>query len=106
MMKTLLSAVLIAASLLSFGCKDDDDDPVNCNTWTTEIQDEFNELSAAAQAYASAMTTANCNAYKAAAQAYVDAVEDAENCAAQVGQQAQWQQALLDAQASVNAIQC
>ena len=41
MIKTLLSVVLLSATLLCIGCKDkDDDNPVNCNNWASEIADE------------------------------------------------------------------
>ena len=95
MIKTLLSAVLIAASLLSFGCKDDDDDPVNCSNWAIDIQAEANAVSTTSQAYYLDVTNnAKCVAYKNALEAYGNALVDAEGCAAQVNQQAEWQAAV------------
>ena len=107
MRKSLLSAVLILASLLIFSCKDDDDDPVNCNNWAVEIEAEANAVSTTGTAYFSDPTnTTKCTAYKNALLAYADVLADAEGCANQVGQHAEWQLAVDATQQSAANLPC
>ena len=80
-------------------------DPVSCN-YATEVQNELNALSTAATAYGNNPTTANCNAYKTSFQNYLNALEDHRSCATTAGQGAEFQQAIDDAQASLNQLQC
>ncbi len=61
----------------------------------------------AAQAYGTNPTPANCIAYKQAAQAYLNALRPYGNCATLTGQdRVAWQNALNDAQESVDNIEC
>jgi hypothetical protein len=107
MLKTLLSAVLLSASLLCIGCKNDDDDPVNCNNWAVELQAEVDAVTNAANAWAADLdNTQKCNAYKTALQAYVNALAGAENCATQVNQHAEWQAAIDATQTAIDNLQC
>lgn len=107
MRKSILSAVLIMASLLCFSCKDDDDDPVNCNNWAVEIQAEADAVTDAAIAWSNDPTNSTkCNAYKNALHAYADALADAEGCANQVGQHAEWQAAIDATNAAADNLQC
>jgi hypothetical protein len=80
---------LIVVSFLGIGsCKKKTTDPDKCGTsWATELSTEINAVSAAAQAYASAPTTPNCNALKAAYQDYLDALEPFADCTAWTQQQ-------------------
>jgi hypothetical protein len=107
MLKSLLCATLIAASLLTIGCKKDDDDPVNCNQWAVETQDEAQAVSDASIAWGNDPTNNDkCLAYKVALQAYVDVLEDAENCANQVGQHDNWELAIESANLSISSLPC
>jgi len=93
----------------SWSCnKDDDDNGNTCSTaWANELSVQITAMTDAAQAYSLDPTYENCIAYKAAAQAYVDALAPYGNCAALTGQaRVAWQQALDDAQQSVNDIDC
>ncbi len=92
--------------IASPACKDDDDDPVNCN-YLTEVQDELDAVTAAANAYSADPTNpAKCQSFVAAYQDYLNALEDHVECAATAGQEDELQQAIDDAQASLNTIQC
>lgn len=79
-----------------------------CSTaWASELSDEVIALSNAAQAYSTNPTKDNCLAYKSAAQSYVNALEPYGNCATLTGADRDaWQNALNDAQQSVNDIDC
>lgn len=89
----------------SWSCNKDDD---TCSTaWADELSVQITAMTNAAQTYALDPTYENCLAYKAAAQAYVDALAPYGNCATLTGQsRVAWQQALDDAQQSVNDIDC
>jgi len=100
--KMLVGACLITAPFLGSCGKDD---PEDCS-YVTETQDEYDALIAATNAYSADPTnTAKCNAYKNAFQDYLDELQEHDNCVL-AGQEAAYQQALNDAQASINAIQC
>ena len=108
MIKSLLSVVLLSATLLCIGCKDkDDDNPVNCNNWASEIADEAQAVTDAGVAWGSdPSNTQKCNAYRDALQDYVDVLEASENCATQAGQHDDWQEIIESAQLAVNNLQC
>lgn len=91
-----------------WSCNKDKDDGASCSTaWATELSVQITAISNASQAYSADPTYENCIAYKAAAQAYVDALAPYGNCATLTGQsRVAWQQALDDAQQSVNDIDC
>ena len=101
-----LISFLAFVVLGSMGCKKTT--PAGCSAaWASELSNEIAALSAAAQAYTMDPTQENCLAYKAAAQAYVDALAPYGNCATLTGQDRdEWQDALNDAQQSVNDIDC
>ena len=81
------------------------DDPVSCN-YAEEVQDELQAVTDAATAYGNDPTNpAKCNAYKVAFQDYLNALEDHDNCV-RAEDQAAYDQAIDDAQASINALQC
>jgi len=90
----------------SMGCNQNT--PAGCSTaWASELNDEIQALSNAAQAYTMDPTQENCLAYKAAAQAYVDALAPYGNCPGLTGTDLQaWQDAVNDAQQSVDDIDC
>ena len=95
----------------SWTCSKDDDNNNNADpctgSWATDLSNEANAMMNAAQVYASNPTIANCNAYKQAAQDYLDALEPYGNCATLTGQdRVEWQTALDNAQASINAMTC
>jgi len=104
----LLISFLVFFMLGSVGCKKTTTPAPGCSAaWANELSDEIAAFSAAAQTYSANPTQENCLAYKAAAQAYVDALEPYGNCAALTGQDRDaWQQALNDAQESVDNIDC
>lgn len=107
---TIMSRVfcfLVIVSLLGFGsCKKKSADPDFCATsWATQLSDEVNALSAAAQTYATNPTTENCNAYKGAYQSYLNALEPFADCAAWTVEQKNELQAAIDqAQAEINTL--
>lgn len=96
--------------VIAFSCGDDDDNNANnpCSTaYGTELQAEINALTAAAQAYSTNPTPANCLAYKNAAQAYVNALEPYGDCPQLTGQlRTDWEASLNAAKAAVANIHC
>jgi hypothetical protein len=98
---------LMFAATSFWGCKDDNDAAPCSAAWASEVVDEVNAMSAAAQAYALNPTSATCNAYKQAAQAYVDALEPYGNCSALTGQsRTDWQNTVNNAQQEINNLNC
>lgn len=102
-MKSLFAVLTLVSVICIISCKDDD--PVTCN-WTTELQAELNAFSNAATVYGQNPTTENCNAYRNAGLAYLDAAADLQSCANAQGQGQEYQQAIAEAEASLDALQC
>ncbi len=102
----LLTCLLVGTVILTYSCKNDDDDPVGCN-YAVETQQELDALNAAAAAYGADPTNSTkCQAFKDAYQAYLNDLQAHVECAALSGQQAELQSAINQAQAAVNDIQC
>ncbi len=80
------------------------DEPASCN-YATETQDELNAVSAAAVTYGNDPSTANCNAYKAAFQTYLNALNSHSSCVLD-SQQTEYHNAIIQAQADLDALQC
>ena len=89
-------------------CSENGENDTPCSVaWTSELADEVNAMSTAAQAYAADPTPANCNAYKQAAQAYLNALKPYGDCSVLSGQdRVAWENALADAQESVDNMDC
>jgi hypothetical protein len=103
--KVLLVAVVSFAAL--FACKKDNPvDPCADFNFQTSLQSETNALTAAATAYGMNPTTENCNAYRNAFQTYLNAASDLQDCANKSGQGEEFQQAINNAQASLDSLQC
>jgi hypothetical protein len=100
----ILSTFLITSGL--FSCKSDEEKLEDCSIlWATEVQDELNGISAAATAYFTDPSAANCNAYRSAYESYIDALEPYGECSALTGQnRSQWEQAIQDARESLNTL--
>jgi hypothetical protein len=109
MKKSALLFLVVFSMIGVLSCNKNDDnnnDPCSTN-WATELQAEVEDVTQAAQAYALNPTQENCLAYKAAAQAYLDALESYGDCAAMTGQlRVEWEQALEQAQETVDNIGC
>lgn len=102
-----LALTLTVSVLAVAACKKDDPvDPCNNFNLSVALQAESQALSNAASVYGQNPTTENCNAYRGAYQDYLDAAADLQGCANSVGQGAEYQQAIADAQASLDALQC
>ena len=102
----LLACLLLGSVIVTYSCKNDDNDPVGCN-YVLETQEEYDALNAALAAYSADPTnSAKCQAFKNAYQAYLNDLEAHVECAALSGQQAQLQAEIDQAQAAVNDIQC
>ena len=97
---------MLGLIVIGYGCKKDDDDPVGCANWATQVEDEALAFSNAANAWALDPTPAKCQTYKNAGQDYVDALNAHVDCATLSGHQADVQAAINAIQASVNAIPC
>jgi hypothetical protein len=99
--------LLVVVTFIGLGsCKKKATDPDYCSTsWATQLSAEVNALSAAAQAYATEQTPANCNAYKTAYQNYLDALEPFGDCALWTTQQkADLQDAIDEAQQQISTL--
>lgn len=103
--KKLAACMLFSLCILTYSCKDDDDDPQGCN-YLTETQDELDALNAASAAYGSDPTPAKCQSFVTAYQNYLNELEDNIECATLSGQQAEVQSAIDQAQAALDAVQC
>ncbi len=100
--KMIVGICLLVVPFLSSCGKDD---PATCN-YVTESQAEYDALITASNAWsADPGNSAKCNAYKVAFQAYLNELQQHDNCVL-ASQEAAYQQALIDAQASINALQC
>lgn len=99
--KITLLFFLVVAILIS--CDDEDDAPPACSVnWSTELQNEVNAISTAANAYIADPSAANCAAYKTAYQNYINKLEPYGNCTALTGQnRIDFQNALQSARDSV-----
>jgi hypothetical protein len=105
--KIFFSLFLMVVVVGLWTCKKDSNTDTCSGAWASELSNEVNAMSAAAQTYATNPTPANCNAYKQAAQAYLDGLAPYGNCATLTGQdRVAWQNALDGAQASVNSLNC
>lgn len=106
---TLFLFMSIFAISLFWSCGSSDPLEDKCGTsWSPadELQDEITALTNAATVYGQNPTIENCEAYKDAYQDYLDEIKDWEDCYVYVGQQAEFNQAIADAQASLDAFEC
>jgi len=103
-------ALMILGMTAFVSCSDEEEvnDPGYCGTaWAVAVEDEANNLSLAAQAYASDQSSENCAAYKVAFQAYIDALKPYGDCTTLTGQQrANWETAIAEAEASIDGMEC
>jgi len=108
MIKKIFFLLFLAVAVSGFWtCSKDSKDDSCSAAWASELSNEVNAMINAATVYGTDQSPANCNAYKQAAQAYLDALEPYGNCATLTGQdRVDWQNALDDAQDSVDALVC
>jgi len=72
-----------------------------------EIQDEVNDFTQAANEWAlDPQNSDKCNAYKDAGNDYLDALRDLKDCYFELGQEAEYNASINNAQASLNALEC
>ena len=98
--------VVLTTALLFTGCSEDD--VINgCGEqfWAEEVASEAEALSATASQFGLDPTVANCNAFRAAAQNYLDALEGARPCV-DSSERADFDEAVNEAQASINDLDC
>ena len=106
-LQKLLACLMLGLIVIGYGCKKDDDDPVGCSNWATEVSAEANAFSSAGIAYYSDPTnTAKCQAYKTSGQAYVNALNAHVDCATVSGFQAEVQAAINSIQVEMNTLPC
>ena len=102
-LQTLIIGICIMSIPFFSSCGDNDPDPCD---YAQETQDELNAVIAAQEAWvADQGNVAKCNAYKDAWTNYLNELEDHSDCVRDVDQEA-YDQAIDDAQASINQIQC
>ena len=106
-LRTLLILLSVVAFTTSCGKKESTAaGAVGCNyQWYERISDELAAYTQAASAYASDPTPAKCEAYRQALLDYLDAAEDVEACVP-TASFSQYQQAIDQARAEANALQC
>jgi hypothetical protein len=97
----ILLAGLFITGIGSFSCGK------SCGTfgWGLEIQDELNSLSAASAAYSQNPTPENCESYRKAYRDYIDALKGFDKCV-EPGERDSWRDALDEAEAEADNIQC
>lgn len=111
MKRNIFITTLIAASMSVFISCGDDGSPSsadNCNsfTWTQQVQDEITAFSEAGAAYGQNPTIESCEIFKDAARDYVAALEEL-NVACITGEnEADYREALAEAENSVDSIDC
>jgi len=109
-MHKILALLAIAAILGLSSCKKDKDsnDPAFCSgDLAIELEDEYDALFAAWDAYVADMSVENCNAYKDAYLDYINALEPFLECAAWTAEERQeLQDAIDEAEAAMNELTC
>jgi len=104
-LQKLLVCLMFGFVAIGYGCNDDDD-PSDCN-WASDVQDEADALTAAANAYGNdPSNSVLCQDYKDAFNDYLDALEDNTDCAALSGQEDELEAAIDQTRDSLNALQC
>jgi len=99
----LIVGICIMSIPFFSACGDNDPDPCD---YAEETQDELNAVIAAQNAWTLDPTNAaKCNEFKSAYQAYLDELQDHDGCV-RAEDQAAYDQAIHDAQASINSLQC
>lgn len=109
-MHKIIALLAIVAILGLSSCKKDKDsnDPAICSAdLAIELDDEYDALLTAWDAYVSDMSVENCNAYKAAYQDYIDALKPFLECASWTADELQdLQDAIDEAEAAMNELTC
>ncbi len=100
--------LLVLSTIVSCNEEEEVNDPAICGTaWAVAVEEEANDLSLAAQNYATDPSSENCAAYKDALQSYIDALKPYGDCTTLTGQQrANWETAVAEAEASIDDIEC
>ena len=100
-------ATIVATTLVLGNCSGSDDDSADlCGlAWTQQVEDEANALAISATAFGQNPSVTTCNAFRAAALSYLDALDDARPCVDN-SERAQFDEAVDDAQDSVNELDC
>lgn len=106
-MKTSKILILLSVvCLVGFAsCGGDDIDCTSLNT-AVDLKEEIDEITAASIAYTSNPTVDNCEAYKKAWEDYLDALEPYGDCAWNAQDEAEFNQALAEAQMVIDDIDC
>lgn len=104
---TRLLGVLIILSFVCLGsCKKEEKDVCGTNYYSA-LSTQITAVANTYVTYSMNQTTANCSAYKSALQSYVNALQPYSNCTVWTGTtKAEWQAALNETQAEVNALNC
>jgi hypothetical protein len=101
--KKMIFGICFGAILILGSCGKDD--PATCD-YTAELEDELNAIISTSEAYGQNPTIANCEAYKASVQAYLNEAEDFRDCAFNAGHGNEYQQAIDQQQAAIDALVC
>ena len=105
-LNTLLYVVAITLGLFTLSCGTSGSGS-GCGAgfnFYSEVNNEITDLSAAAQAYSLDPTTSKCLKYADAFENYIDALSGLKSCANGAGQGSEWQEAIDDAQDSIDDI--
>lgn len=109
MKKVLLySSIALLFSVFLFSCSGNSlAERCGANwSYSAEIEQEINNLSAALTTYSQNPTTENCEAYKEAYLDYLDALRDLEECYVYTFSQDEFNQFINETEEAVNAIDC
>lgn len=106
-MRNMYKTIIVIASLFLANCIEDDSaNPNNCDVNFTEFTVvEVEDVNEKAMAFAENASFATCEALRASYLAYKEALEEANICL-NVQQDAAYQQALNDAEAAIQELDC
>lgn len=102
--------IIVFLMALFIGCGGNDSNPLgsNCNglTWAEAYENEWQDVADAVTEFSEEQTVQSCNAYKSALQDWYNALDGlGQNCLIGVSE-AQYEEALADAQQSIDEIDC
>ncbi len=104
--KLLLSAILFGMVVIFSVCIGDGDKGQDCSeVWSSELQEEIDDVSKASQIFENNPNEITCKYYKVSLQNYLKALKNYEDCAGLSGQErAAWQQEWNQAKDNVNSL--
>lgn len=105
-MKLKFLFILFAITSMGIVACGDDIDCSDEVALQAEIQDEQDAVNAAILTYTTDPSTDNCESLVDALQEWIDALKDLEDCAREVGEYDEFQEAIMQAEDDLDTIEC